>query len=603
MNKKLAITALVFGAFALSTIEASATTNLMFILDSSGSMWGKVDEQTKIETAKTALSNLLSDLPQDTNMGLMVYGHRQEKDCKDVETVMPVGSANKNSIAEALSKVQPRGRTPLAYSLERSATAFGGREKDNNHVVLISDGIETCEGDPCAAATKLAAAGINVKVHVVGFDISAKDRAHLQCIADNGGGKYFDAKSSTDLKNIIKKLPQQVQAPPPPAPPKPKWKVVFQDNFDGNELAEHWTVKNPNPEAMIMENGELTLLSAAKGILNKNENNIANMLVLDRPLPKGDWRITMRYRLEVGTLSGWAALGLFKDPANRLQVFTNASDDWYGSMYLRSLKLSAGSATGNDKVFFRPKGLSGSIAFVNQMIKDGAELQLIKKGRSYIPQARLVRRNPEEPKPWISLPKLTSLKPIGPVFIAFTKGKGAGEDLIHIDWIKIEELTMEKAAVQPEQDTAQAKPSAAPPATAAPAPSAGGLDGLFDGYVGTPASGKPSKGKALVDFLDKKMSKQVYLDLSLSEKQTKSLVENAFKDERGITRRSFSVLSNWDNWRDGGHEIMFHLASGETFPIETVKRGRLVGQFQVVNYVGPHQGFFSFILKPAKLSN
>lgn len=116
-------------------------------------------------------------------------------------------------------------------------------------------------------------------------------------------------------------------------------------------------------------------------------------------------------------------------------------------------------------------------------------------------------------------------------------------------------------------------------------------------------AGKPSKDKALVNFLDKEMGKLVFLDLSLSEDQSKSLFEDAFADERGITRRFFSVLNNWDDWREGGHEIMFHVAPGETFPMELAKAGRLVGQFQVVEYVGPHQGFFSFILKPVKLSD
>ena len=147
----------------LQPTVAKAETNMLFIMDASNSMWGQIDGTAKIETAKSTLGELLADLPEGTVPGLMVYGHRSEGDCADVELVSPFGDSTAADIDAAIQGLTPRGKTPIAASLEQSAVAFEGREEENNAVVLISDGIETCEGDPCAAAGALIERGINVK--------------------------------------------------------------------------------------------------------------------------------------------------------------------------------------------------------------------------------------------------------------------------------------------------------------------------------------------------------------------------------------------------------------------------------------------------------
>ena len=450
MNLKSTLAALLFGAAILAATDAHAVTNLMFILDSSGSMWGKVDTEAKIDTAKAALSNLTADLPADSNLGLMVYGHRNKSDCNDVETVMPIGSANEEAIAAALTKIEPLGKTPLTLSLMRAGQEFTGREKDNNAIVLISDGKANCGGDPCAAAAKLAASGINVKVHVVGFDISADEQHQLQCIADQGGGQYFNAKSTSDFRNIIKKVPVLVEQKPPKTPPpaKPGWNVVFEDDFDGTELAEHWTVTNPNPDAFVVENGELLLLSNTRGEWNGQKNTITNFLTLDQPLPKGDWRATMRFRMELGTNGGYLQMGMFKDVGNRLigQIYTDADGEWDDGLYMVSHKYVGGKDSGNERLLMKTAREKRGLAGVTNITRNGVELRLLKQGRSYIVQARMVA-TPE--KSWLSLPKLTSLRPVGPLHFLFEKGKGRGEDLLYIDRFWVEQLTGQEAAGNP----------------------------------------------------------------------------------------------------------------------------------------------------------
>lgn len=448
MNRRSTLAALLFGATVLAATDAQAVTNLMFILDSSGSMWGKVDDQYKIDTAKSVLSNLLADLPQDSNMGLMVYGHRNKSDCNDVETVMRLGSANEEAIAAALTSINPLGKTPLTLSLQRAGNEFGGRETDNNNIVLISDGKATCGGDPCAAAAKLAASGINVKVHVVGFDISADDQHQLECIADQGKGRYFNAKNTSDFKAAVKEVTKIAQQEPPATPPpaaKPGWNLVFEDNFDGTELAEHWTVTNPNPEAFVVENGELLLLSTSRGEWNGQKNTITNFLTLDRPLPKGDWRATMRFRMELGTSGGYLQMGMLKDVGNRLigQIYTDADVEWSDGLKVVSHKYVAGKDSGNDTWLMKTDSDKEGLGGVTNIMRDGVELRLLKEGRSYTVQARMVG---SAANAWISLPKLTSLRPVGPLHILFEKGKGSGEDLLYIDRFWVEQLTPKEAA-------------------------------------------------------------------------------------------------------------------------------------------------------------
>ncbi len=129
--------------------------------------------------------------------------------------------------------------------------------------ILIS-----CSRDPCAAAAALKDIGIATKIHMVGFDLTAEQRAKIQCISDNGNGKYFDAKDNSELVAALDQGQAKVVVPKPikiaVTPPKPKLppapKVYFRDNFDGKALGEHWTVNNKDPEDYIVEDGGLTVL-------------------------------------------------------------------------------------------------------------------------------------------------------------------------------------------------------------------------------------------------------------------------------------------------------------------------------------------------------
>ncbi len=282
-----------------------AETNMLFILDGSNSMWGQVEGVAKIKTAQDVLADLVADLPKDTKVGLMVYGHRSRESCDDIEILSSIGQDTPAELVKKIRSIQPTGKTPIANALFGSLIAFSKFEGQNNHVVLISDGIETCGGDVCMAASVIANANIKPRVHVVGFDVGAKERAQLECIPKMGNGQYFSAANAGELKKAIAQVKQVAQAAPqPPKPPKPKKKgpkEVFRDDFNGEDLADHWEVLKPNPDAFIVEDGSLLIVSGTPGSL-ANET-VENVFRLSEPLPKGDWTITAKFSVEFQT--GW----------------------------------------------------------------------------------------------------------------------------------------------------------------------------------------------------------------------------------------------------------------------------------------------------------
>lgn len=185
--------------------------NMLLILDASGSMAGSAGGgQTKMEAAREALERYVTGTPDLVNLGFMVYGHRgsnQEADrpesCAGVETLADLGEVDFETFPDVLRGFEPTGWTPVAGSLEAAREVFADRGEDANRVILVSDGEETCDGDPVAAAEALAAEGVEVTIDVVGFGVEADEEDQLRAIAEAGGGDYTTAQSGADLRGYF----------------------------------------------------------------------------------------------------------------------------------------------------------------------------------------------------------------------------------------------------------------------------------------------------------------------------------------------------------------------------------------------------------------
>lgn len=189
-----------FAVFAAG--PASAEEDSILILDASGSMWGQINKEAKITIAKRVLGDVVAKTPASRRLGLIAYGHRREGDCADIEEIAPVGT-DRAAITAAVGKLNAKGKTPMTDSVKLAAEKLQ-YTKNKATIVLVSDGIETCAPDPCAAAAALEAAGIDLTVHVVGFDVADENaQAQLRCIAENTGGEFISAANANELNEAL----------------------------------------------------------------------------------------------------------------------------------------------------------------------------------------------------------------------------------------------------------------------------------------------------------------------------------------------------------------------------------------------------------------
>jgi hypothetical protein len=196
------------------------------ILDCSGSMTDKTpDGVTKMNAAKKVVTDLIHRLPDGRRLTFLVYGHNLEDECQAVKVVCAqaeLDPALKEALSRDISRLKPLGHTPIALSL-RMAGAELAKAEGLCELVLITDGMETCHGDPAAEARKLARnVHLRQGVHVIGFCADPKEQKEVEKIAQEGRGKYYDAPSAEDLERRVKELEAQRHRPPPPprhAPP------------------------------------------------------------------------------------------------------------------------------------------------------------------------------------------------------------------------------------------------------------------------------------------------------------------------------------------------------------------------------------------------
>ncbi len=168
---RILIGLLATAALAAGGGPAAAAERAVLILDASGSMWGQLEGRAKIDIAREVVRDLMDRWSPEVELGLMAYGHRRKGDCDDIELLIPPGPGTGPAVLGAVDSLQPRGKTPITEALRQAAAALRAAE-DRATVILVSDGEETCGGDPCAAAAELEATGVDLTVHVVGFDVS-----------------------------------------------------------------------------------------------------------------------------------------------------------------------------------------------------------------------------------------------------------------------------------------------------------------------------------------------------------------------------------------------------------------------------------------------
>jgi Ca-activated chloride channel homolog len=189
--------------------------NIEIVLDASGSMAKAVDGKTQMELAKNAIYNFLGALPNNAKVGLRVYGHKgsgsdadKKLSCSSSELVYQVSQYDSSKFKQALDPVQPKGWTPITLALEEAQKDLAKypADKSNNIVFLVSDGIETCDGDPVAAAKKLADSNISPILNVIGFNVDADGQKQLKNVAKAADGIYTDISDQKQLNEEFERI-------------------------------------------------------------------------------------------------------------------------------------------------------------------------------------------------------------------------------------------------------------------------------------------------------------------------------------------------------------------------------------------------------------
>lgn len=253
-----------FAALLLFAMPTLAAEKAIIILDGSGSMWAQIDGKARIEIARETLNQVLAGVPEELELGFMSYGHREKGSCDDIELLVPPAAGTGAAISQAAAAITPKGKTPISAAVQLAAEDLKYTE-DKATVILITDGLETCEADPCALASSLETQGVDFTTHVVGFGLTDEEGKQVACLAENTGGKYIAAGDEETLTEALKSTVAEVAAPaePEPAPAPEPTKAEF--NFDpdaslaegGESLDEEaglvWEVYKANPDGSIGE--------------------------------------------------------------------------------------------------------------------------------------------------------------------------------------------------------------------------------------------------------------------------------------------------------------------------------------------------------------
>lgn len=180
---------------------------MLLVLDSSGSMAEPAGGgTTKIRAAKQALGTVIDELPDEAVVGLRVYGatvfsKKHKGACTDSQLVVEPSTDNREELREAIASYEPYGETPIGYALQEAADDLG--DEGPRSIVLLSDGVATCDPSPCQVAKDLTAAGIDLRIDVVGLGVDGAAREQLRCIAAHGNGTYYNADSAGDITRTL----------------------------------------------------------------------------------------------------------------------------------------------------------------------------------------------------------------------------------------------------------------------------------------------------------------------------------------------------------------------------------------------------------------
>lgn len=192
------------GEKALAQAPRPIKTRILFLLDASGSMYARMETDSRINIAKRLLNKTIDSIAGQKNLeiALRVYGHTSPpnaRNCRDTRLEVPFRENNFAEVKKRLATINPKGTTLIAHSLLQSAYDFPKEPYTRNVIILITDGIEECDGDPCAVSEALQSQGVILKPFIIGIGSTEEFRKAFECV-----GRYYDANTEKGFDDALK---------------------------------------------------------------------------------------------------------------------------------------------------------------------------------------------------------------------------------------------------------------------------------------------------------------------------------------------------------------------------------------------------------------
>lgn len=191
----------------------AAPARVIVAIDGSGSMAGRIGNQTKLALAREAATRFIDGLPPSVETALVVFGQQGDnsaagkaKSCAGVDVLAPV-SSDRAGLVAAVSGVRAVGWTPLAAGLAKAQALLAPSATPGAQVIyVVSDGEETCGGDPVATARRINSGASRAIVNIIGFGLPSGEAAALKAVSDAGGGSFVNVHSRADYDRTLDRV-------------------------------------------------------------------------------------------------------------------------------------------------------------------------------------------------------------------------------------------------------------------------------------------------------------------------------------------------------------------------------------------------------------
>ncbi len=232
--------------------KISTDEEVLLILDFSKSMNEPLGDTKRYILLIDTINSILRQIPKTTKIGMRIFGlgstvdlktfnsnkQRYEIFCTASKLIIPINSNNNSLISDKLSQAQPRGATPIYYSLKQAIEGSDFNSVNSKkRIILVTDGRENCGGDPCMYIKSVMQKRKDITIDVIGITLNKNDYSQLSCISDSAKGNFYTVDNADNFKNVFRNAFSFI--------PADKMAQNTENNFDTGFSNENYTPPKP----------------------------------------------------------------------------------------------------------------------------------------------------------------------------------------------------------------------------------------------------------------------------------------------------------------------------------------------------------------------